>query len=140
MLGVNLALRAPCRLLDVAAGVRTEDLSRLFTENVSAWSPNLIASSLEELQEAFDDRNEALGNLAVVITGVDVIDNKAFAEWVMEADHVGPLVLDDLRVEGTGRRLQVGGATIAEFEGHKIRAWRSYFDTVALLEQMLDTD
>ena len=29
--------------LEVAAGVRTEDLSRLFTENVSAWSPNLMA-------------------------------------------------------------------------------------------------
>ena len=126
--------------LEVAVGVRTDRPSRVFTEDVTAWSPNLIASSLEELEEAFDDRNAALGNLAVAITGLDVIDNKAFAEWVMEADHVGPLVLDDLRVEGTGRRLQVGGATIAEFEGHKIRAWRSYFDTVALLEQMLETD
>ena len=95
--------------LEVAAGVRTEDLSRLFTENVSAWSPNLIASSLEELEEALDDRNAALGNLAVVITGVDVIDNKAFAEWVMEADHVGPLVIDDVRVEPTGHRLRLGG-------------------------------
>jgi hypothetical protein len=124
--------------LEVAAGVRTEDLSRLFTQNVSAWSPNLMASSLEELQDAFDDRNAALGNLAVVITGVDVIDNKAFAEWVMEADHVGPLVIDDVRVEPTGQRLQLGGATIAEFEGHRIRAFRTYFDTLALLEQMID--
>ena len=97
-----------------------------------------IASSLEELEEAFDDRNEALGNLAVVITGLDVIDNKAFAEWVMEADHVGPLVIDDVRVEPSGRRLQLGGATIAEFEGHRIRAFRTYFDTLALLEQMID--
>ena len=124
--------------LEVAVGVRTEDLSRLFIENVSAWSPNLIASSLEELQEAFDDRNAALGNLAVVITGVDVIDNKAFAEWVMEADHVGPLVIDDVRVEPSGHRLRLGGATIAEFEGHRIRAFRTYFDTLALLEQMID--
>ena len=124
--------------LDVAAGVRTEDLSRLFTENVSAWSPNLMAASLEELQDAFDDRNAALGNLAVVITGVDVIDNKAFAEWVMEADHVGPLVIDDIRVEPTGQRLNLGGATIAEFEGHRIRAFRTYFDTLGLLEQMID--
>ena len=124
--------------LEVAVGVRTEDPSRLFTENVSAWSPNLIASSLAELQEAFDDRNAALGNLAVVITGVDVIDNKAFAEWVMEADHVGPLVIDDVRVEPTGQRVKLGGATIAEFEGPRIRAFRTYFDTLALLEQMTD--
>jgi SnoaL-like polyketide cyclase len=126
--------------IEVAVGVRTEGAHRLFTKNVSAWSPNLIASSLEELTAAFDDRNAALGNLAVVVTGLDVNHNKAFAEWVMEADHVGPLVLDDLRVEATGQRLQVGGATVAEFEGHKIRAWRSYFDTVALLEQMLQPD
>jgi hypothetical protein len=126
--------------IEVAIGVRTEDADHLFTKNVSAWSPNLIASSREELTAAFDDRNTALGNLAVTITGVDVIDNKAFAEWVMEADHVGTLVLDDLRIEATGLRIQVGGATVAEFEGHKIRAWRSYFDTVALLEQMLDPE
>src|SRR4051794_5718034 len=99
--------------LEVAVGIRTEEPRHLFTEDVSAWSPNLIASSLEELQEAFDDRNAALGNLAMAITGVDVVDNKAFAEWVMEADHIGPLVIDDVRIEPTGQRLQLGGATIA---------------------------
>jgi len=124
--------------LEIAVGVRTDDPSHVFTENVSAWSPNLMASSLAELEEAFEDRNAALGNLAVVITGVDVIDNKAFAEWVMEADHVGPLVIDDVRVEPTGQRLNLGGATIAEFEGHRIRAFRTYFDTLGLLEQMID--
>jgi hypothetical protein len=124
--------------LEVAVGVRTEDPSHVFTDDVSAWSPNLIASSREELKEALDDRNAALGNLAVAITGLDVIDNKAFAEWVLEADHVGPLVIDDIRVEPTGQRLQLGGATIAEFEGHRIRAFRTYFDTLALLEQMID--
>jgi len=124
--------------LEVAVGVRTEDPSHVFTEDVSAWSPNLIASSLDELEVALDDRNAALGNLAIVITGLDVKDNKAFAEWVMEADHVGPLVIDDVRIEPTGQRLQLGGATIAEFKGHRIRAFRTYFDTLALLEQMID--
>ena len=124
--------------LEIAVGVRTEDPGHVFTDNVSAWSPNIIASSLEELEEALDDRNAALGNLAVAITGLDVIDNKAFAEWVMEADHVGPLVIDDVRVEPSGHRLRLGGATIAEFEGHRIRAFRTYFDTLALLEQMID--
>jgi hypothetical protein len=124
--------------LEIAVGVRSEDPSHVFTEDVTAWSPNLIASSLEELEEAFDDRNAALGNLAVAITGLDVIDNKAFAEWVMEADHVGPLIIDDVRIEPTGGRLRLGGATIAEFEGPRIRAFRTYFDTLAILEQMID--
>ncbi len=124
--------------LEVAVGVRTEDPRHLFTEDVSAWSPNLIASSVEELEEALGDRNAALGNLAIAIRGLDVVDNKAFAEWVMEADHVGPLVIDDVRIEPTGQRLQLGGATIAEFKGHRIRAFRTYFDTLALVEQMID--
>ena len=47
--------------LEVAVGVRTESPKHVFTENVSAWSPNLMASSLEELEEALDDRNAALG-------------------------------------------------------------------------------
>jgi hypothetical protein len=124
--------------LEIAVGARTEDPSHIFTEDVTAWSPNLIASSLQELEAAFDDRNAALGNLAVAITGLDVIDNKAVAEWVMEADHIGPLIIDDVRINPTGQRLQLGGATIAEFEGHRIRAFRTYFDTLALLEQMID--
>jgi ketosteroid isomerase-like protein len=126
------------RALELAVGVRTDDPRHIFTEDVTAWSPNLIATSLQELEAAFDDRNSALGNLGFAIRGLDVIDNKAFAEWVMEADHVGPLVIDDVRIEPSGQRLQLGGATVAEFDGYRIRAFRTYFDTLALLEQMID--
>ena len=124
--------------IEVAVGVRKEDPRLLFTEDVRAWSPNLVATSLSELETAFADRNDALSNIVVVVTGLDVVGSKAFAEWVLEADHTGPLVIDDIRVEPTGQRLQLGGATIAEFEGHRIRAFRTYFDTLALLEQRID--
>ena len=77
-------------------------------------------------------------NIVVVVTGLDVVGSKAFAEWVLEADHTGPLVIDDIRVEPTGRRLQVGGATIADFRHHRIEAFRTYFDSIALLEQMVE--
>jgi predicted ester cyclase len=123
--------------MEVAVGIRREPAGLLFTEDVNAWSPNLSASSLAELEEAFAERHDALSNLAIAITGLDVVGNKAIAEWVLEADHTGPLVLDDVRVEATGRRVQLAGATIAEFRDHRIRAFRSYFDDVTLLEQML---
>jgi len=124
--------------IEVALGIRKEDPRLLFTEKVTAWSPNIIATSLEELEAAFADRNEAVSNVAVAITGLDVVDNKAFAEWVLQADHTGPLLLDDIRIQPTNRRLQLGGATIAEFDGHRISAFRTYFDAVALIEQMTD--
>jgi SnoaL-like polyketide cyclase len=124
--------------IEVAVGVRQEDPRLLFTDDVTAWSPNLMATSVSELEKAFADRNDALSNIALVITGLDVVGNKAFAEWVLEADHTGPLMLDDIRAEPTGRRLQLGGATVAEFRGHQIESFRSYFDSTALLEQMID--
>ena len=93
--------------IEVAVGVRKEDPRLLFTEDVRAWSPNLVATSLSELETAFADRHDALSNIIVVVTGLDVVGSKAFAEWVLEADHTGPLVIDDIRVEPTGRRLQV---------------------------------
>ena len=124
--------------IEVAVGVRKEDPRLLFTEDVRAWSPNLAATSLSELETAFADRNDALSNIVVVITGLDVAGNKAFAEWVLDADHTGALVIDDIRVEPTGRRLQVGGVTIADFRHHRIEAFRTYFDSIALLEQMVE--
>ena len=63
---------------------------------------------------------------------------RPFAEWVIEADHTGPLVLDeDVVVEATGRRVQLAGATMADFRDGKIRSFRTYFDDVSLIEQII---
>ena len=65
--------------------------------------------------------------------------NKVFAEWVVEADHTGPYVLgDDAVIEPTGRRVKLAGVTVAEFRGEKIRSFRTYFDDVSLIEQLVD--
>jgi predicted ester cyclase len=54
------------------------------------------------------------------------------------ADHTGPLFIDDdVVIEPTGRRLHLSGATVAEFDGDRICAFRSYFDDLALVEQAL---
>ena len=65
--------------------------------------------------------------------------NKAFAEWVIEADHTGPLVLgEDAVVEATGRHVQLAGVTVADFRDGKIRSFRTYFDDISLIEQLVD--
>ena len=64
--------------------------------------------------------------------------NKAFAEWLIEADHTGPLVLgEDAVVDATGRHVLLAGVTVADFRGQKIRSFRTYFDDVSLIEQIV---
>jgi len=58
---------------------------------------------------------------------------------VVEADHSGPYVLgDDAVIEPTGRRVKLAGVTVAEFRGEKIRSFRTYFDDLSLIEQLVD--
>ena len=65
--------------------------------------------------------------------------NKAFAEWVIEADHTGPMALgEDAVVQATGRHVRMAGVTVADFRGGKIRSYRTYFDDVTLIEQIVD--
>jgi predicted ester cyclase len=129
------------RALETAVGLGNEDPGSLFTEDVRAWSPALMASSLAELSEALKARDEALSNGTLSIRSLTVGANKAIAEWRFDADHTGPLTVDDeLTVEATGRHVHVGGATFAEFRGDKIRAFRSYFDEMALMEQLIVPD
>ena len=124
--------------LRAAIGGDLEAAYELFTEDVMGWSPNLVVRSRAELLMAMLAHDDALTEVEVAIEPVDVIGDKAIAEWVATATFSGPfLVDDDLLVEPNGRRLVMAGVTIAEFRGPQIRAFRSYFDDGAFLEQML---
>ena len=51
----------------------------------------------------------AFTNVGLSIRGLDEVGNKAFAEWVVEADHTGPFMLtDDAVLDATGRHIQAG--------------------------------
>jgi hypothetical protein len=126
------------RLIVGAATGDVATVRDLVTDDVTAWSPNLFAVSRDELLDAIADRDGALTNVDVTIYDVDMVGSKAVAEWRAEADFTGPLDLGDgVRIEPTGRRCRLAGATFAEFDGERVSAFRQYFDDAALLEQLL---
>ena len=94
-------------------------------------------SGLDALAELAALREEAFSNVVIMVRGLDEVGNKAFAEWMIEADHTGPLVLDDDAVlQATGRHVQLPGVTVADFRNGKIRSYRTYFDDLSLIEQI----
>jgi hypothetical protein len=114
------------------------DLGTLFTDDVVGWSPYATLSGLTALSELSALRDIAFSNVVILIRGLDEVGNKAFAEWVIEADHTGPLVLDeDVALDPTGRHVQLAGVTVADFRQGKIRSFRTYFDDASLIEQIV---
>ena len=114
------------------------DFESIFTDDVVGWSPYMAVSGLAGLAGLAVIHEMAFSNVAILFRGVDEVGNRAFAEWVIEADHTGPFLLDDdVAVEATGRRVQLAGATVADFRDGKIRSFRSYFDDLSLVEQIV---
>ena len=119
------------------AGGASADLETLFTDDVVGWSPYATVSGLTALAGLSALREEAFSNVVITFRGLDEVGNKAFAEWLVDADHTGPLVLgEDAVVEATGRHVQLPGVTVADFRDGKIRSYRTYFDDIALIEQI----
>jgi ketosteroid isomerase-like protein len=123
--------------IKVEAGSASIDLKTLFTEDVVGWSPYGIVSGLAALAGLVALREEAFSNVVITFRGLDEVGNKAFAEWLVEADHTGPLVLgEDAVLEATGRHVLLPGVTVADFREGKIRSFRTYFDDISLIEQI----
>ncbi len=127
------------KALEAEVGGEAADLSTLFTDDVVGWSPYASVSGLTALAEVAALRDVAFSNVVLSFRGLDEVGNKAFAEWIIDADHTGPLVLsEDAVLEATGRHVQLAGATVADFRDGKIRSYRTYFDDVSLIEQLVE--
>jgi len=127
------------KALEAEVGGASVDRATLFTDDVVGWSPIATVSGLTDLVELAADRETTFSNVVIMFRGLDEVGNKAFAEWLIEADHTGPMVLgEDAVLEATGRRVRLAGVTVADFRGEKIRSFRTYFDDVSLIEQMVD--
>ena len=124
--------------LKAEVGAASADLKTLFTDDVVGWSPYVTVSGLAALAALSALREEAFSNVVVTFRGLDEVGNKAFAEWLVEADHTGPLVLsEDAALEATGRHVRLPGVTVADFREGKIRSFRTYFDDLSLIEQIV---
>jgi ketosteroid isomerase-like protein len=126
------------KALETEVGAASADLGTLFTDDVVGWSPYASVSGLAALATLAADREMAFSNVVIMVRGLDEVGNKAFAEWVIEADHTGPLILgEDAVLEATGQHVRLAGATVADFREEKIRSFRTYFDDVSLIEQIV---
>ena len=124
--------------LNAEVGAASVDLKTLFTDDVTGWSPYVTLSGLPALADLAALREVAFSNVVITFRGIDEVGNKAYAEWLVEADHTGPLVLsDDTALEATGRHVQLPGVTVADFREGKVRSFRTYFDDLSLIEQIV---
>ena len=126
------------KAIEAEAGGEPVDLGTLFTDDVVGWSPYAAVSGLKALADLSTLREVAFSDVVIMIRGLDEVGNKAFAEWLIEADHTGPYVLsEDAVLEATGRHVLLAGVTVADFRDGKIRSYRTYFDDASLIEQLV---
>ena len=126
------------KALEAEVSGGSDDPGSLFTDDVVGWSPYATVSGLTALEELAALRELAFSNVAISFRGLDEVGNKAFAEWIIEADHTGPLVLgEDAALEATGQHVRLAGVTVADFRDGKIRSYRTYFDDLSLIEQLV---
>ena len=113
-------------------------LGELFHDDVTVWSPNMLAVGLADLTENLAFREMAFSDVDIQIDALHVFAGKGFAEFRVTATFSGPFVIDkEVVIEPNGQKLLLGAAAIADFEGGKIKALRAYFDDATLLEQMV---
>jgi len=113
-------------------------LGELFHDNVTVWSPNLLAVGLADLAENLAFREMAFSDVDIQIDALHVFADKGFAEFRVTATFSGPFVIEkETVIEPNGHKLLLGAAAIADYEGGKIKAMRAYFDDATLLEQMV---
>jgi ketosteroid isomerase-like protein len=126
------------KALEAEVGSSSVDLGTLFTDDVVGWSPYASVSGLTALAELSALREIAFSDVVILLRSVDEVGNRVYAEWLIEADHTGPLVLDeDVAIEATGRHVQLAGMSVADFREGKIRAFRTYFDDLSMIEQIV---
>jgi ketosteroid isomerase-like protein len=107
----------------------------VYTDDVAGWSPVATVASREALAADTRGRKGAFSDVDLALDAVDEVGDKVIAEWRLAATHSGALELDeDFQLEATGRRVELRGVLIAEFEGDRINRFRHYWDEVALLE------
>jgi ketosteroid isomerase-like protein len=114
-----------------------QTLHEVLTDDVRAWTPALSTTSIDELIEQLELRDEAFSAIELDVSPLDVGGDYACVEWSVGMTHTGALTLDEARVvEPTDVRVTVHGVTVAEFRDEQICSLRQYWDEFAVLEQL----
>ena len=108
----------------------------MFTDDVRAWTPALSTSSLSELIDELDRRDDAFSDIELDVVPLDVGGAYACVEWTVDMTHSGTITLADRTLEPSGIRVTLHGVTVAEFHGERICSLRQYWDEFAVLEQL----
>jgi hypothetical protein len=125
------------RALRAAVDGDRQTLQGVFTDDVRAWTPALSTTSLTELLDELDRRDEAFSDVELDVAPLDVSGDYACVEWTVEMTHTGTVVLGDGKpIEPSGIRVTLHGVTIAEFLGDQICSVRQYWDEFTVLEQL----
>ena len=125
------------RALRAAIDAERDALQTLFTDDVRAWTPALSTSSLSEMIEALDRRDDAFSDIELNVMALDVGGDYACVEWSVDMTHTGIVALaGDRHIDPTGTRVTLHGVTVAEFHGDRICSLRQYWDELAVLEQL----
>jgi SnoaL-like polyketide cyclase len=128
--------RAALLVRALGAGLRSDpdELSELYTADVSGSSPTRRVSSLAELACELRTYADAFSDIEIV-ADAGVSGDLGYVEWEFTAVHTGDLVVDDeIVIPPTGCPVTLRGVTVAEFSGERIAAFRQYWDEPALLE------
>ena len=131
-------VRATTLVRALRAGVEgdRETLQAVFTDDVRAWTPALSTSSLSELIDELDRRDDAFSDIELDVVPLDVGGAYACVEWTVDMTHSGTITLADRTLEPSGIRITLHGVTVAEFHGERICSLRQYWDEFAVLEQL----
>ena len=131
------AIDRPRTFLSALEAVVLGDVHRfatLFTDDVVFRSPHVASESLASLRVAVGSPEDSLTDVTIVVIGLDGLADKVIGEWRVEALFAHPVLFDDrLLIEPTGGQVRLPGASVAEFRGHRIKAFRHYFDDTELL-------
>ena len=83
------------KAIEAEVGGAPADLGTLFTDDVVGWSPYATVLGRPALAALSALREVAFSDVVIMFRGLDEVGNKAFAEWLIEADHTGPYTLGE---------------------------------------------
>ena len=110
-------------------------------ELVVVRAPSLSVASRTELVSAIFDRDDAITDIDVEITGEAIGGRRVYVEWqVTGRFHNAVFLNDDVLIEPSHTPVHAVGVFVFDFRSGSVSRVSCFYDGVALLEQLLIPD